>query len=134
MIADREDFGRMVDAKHQARRAEIMPMARLLAGASPIMAELMVDERWTRYQQALQGLVDRWKLQRDSAKDKLGSSGLADAELRKLNTDVLTANATITAFELAIQLPAEIAKGGSEAAAMVKEYEKKNAAADEAKP
>lgn len=126
MMYDRDDFSRALDAKHAAKRAELMPLVGLLASAKPIMESLVVDERWTRYQQTLQGLVEKWKTQRDSAKDRLGSSALGDTELRKLNADVVSANAAISAWELAIQLPSAIAKGGEEAVAMIKEFEKKN--------
>lgn len=134
MIADRKDFEGVLAEKQSRKRAEMMPMIRLVAGAATVMAELQVDEKWTRYQQILQGVVEKWEAQRDNAKDLLGGSGLADADLRKLNTDVLTANAAISAWKLALSLPAAIAKGGEEAAVMVKEFEKKNETADNPKP
>lgn len=129
MIVDRKDFEGSLEAKQTRKRAEMMPMIRLVAGAASVMVELQVDEKWTRYQQILQGVVEKWKAQRDNAKDLLGGSGLADADLRKLNTDVLTANAAISAWELALSLPAAIAKGGEEAAAIVKDFERKNESA-----
>lgn len=132
MIADRDDFTKTLEARHNRQRAEMMPMVRLLAGAKPVMDALMVDERWGRYQQTLQGLIDKWKTQREMAKDRLGSASLGDVELRKLNADVVSANAAISAWELAIQLPAAIAKGGEEAVAMVIEFEKKNEPASDA--
>lgn len=106
----------------------MMPLVQLLASAKPVMDSLVVDEKWTRYQQTLQGLIEKWKAQRDVAKDRLGSIGLGDVDLRKLNADVVSANAAIEAWELAIRLPAAIAKGGEEAVSMVKEWEKRNEA------
>lgn len=126
MIADRGEFVKSLEDKHQKRRADVMPLVQLLAGAKPIMDALVVDERWTRYQQTLQGLIDKWKAQRDTASSRLGSTSLADADLRKLNADVISANAAISAWELAIRLPAAIVKGGEEATLMVKEFEKQN--------
>lgn len=133
MIADRDDFQKGIDAKHEKRRSEMMPLVQLLASAKPIMDSLVVDERWTRYQQTLQGLIEKWKGQRDTAKDKLGMNGMSDADLRKLNADVLSANAAISAWELALRLPAALSDGGVEAVAMVKEFEKKNESANDAK-
>lgn len=133
MIADRDDFQKGIEAKHARRQAEVMPLVQLLASAKPIMDSLVVDERWTRYQQMLQGLIEKWKAQRDTAKDRLGMNGLSDPDLRKLNADVLSANAAIGAWELALRLPAAISKGGEEAVAMVKEFEKKNESANDAK-
>lgn len=132
MIADRDDFQKGIDAKHARRQAEVMPLVQLLASAKPIMDALVVDERWTRYQQTLQGLIEKWKGQRDTAKDRLGMSGLSDPDLRKLNADVLSANAAIGAWELALRLPVALSNGGVDAVAMVKEFEKKNEPADNA--
>lgn len=135
MTYDRKDFTDSLTAKHDRKRAEIMPMVRLLAGAKPVMEQMMFDDRWTRYQQTLQGLVERWKAQRDSAREKLGSSGLGDVELRKLNTDVVAANAAIAAWELAIELPSAIAKGAEDASKIISDFEKKNEnAAGQANP
>lgn len=126
MIADRQDVAAPLKLRHQQKIAEVIPLAKILAGAAPVMHELQVDERWTKYQQIVQGLIERWKQQREVAKERLGMSGLADAELRKLNTDVLSANAAISAWELALKLPRAIADGGEEATRFVEEFEKQN--------
>jgi hypothetical protein len=128
MIADRKEAMASFEAKHDRKRAELMPLFRLVAGAAPIMDTLVASEQWTRYQQLLQGMVDRWKAQRDSAKEKLAGPSIWDpSEIHKLKGDILAADATVSAFELAIQLPKAISAGGDDAQKMVEEFEKKNA-------
>lgn len=134
MIADRRDFEATFKEKHDRKRQELMPLMRLVAGAAPVMEALTAGQEWTRYQQILQGLVDKWKAQRDSARDKLGSAQLSDVELRKLNTDVVGANAAIAAWEMALQLPRAIASGADEANQVIAEFEKKNEITADPKP
>jgi hypothetical protein len=125
VIADRGDVAATLEQRHTRKQAEMMPLIKLVAGAAPVMAKLVVDENWGRYQAYLQGLVEQWKKQRDAAKDKLGMV-LEGEELRKLNADVLQANASIAAWELAIQLPAAIVQGSEEARKIIAEFEKRH--------
>lgn len=128
MIVDRKEAMASFEAKHDRKRAELMPLFRIVAGAAPIMDTLVASEQWTRYQQLLQGMVDRWKVQRDSAKEKLAGPSIWDpSEIHKLKGDILAADASISAWELAIQLPKAIASGAEDAQKIITEFEKKNA-------
>lgn len=125
MIADRNDYAATLTQRHDRKQAEMMPLIKLVAGAAPVMQKLVADENWGRYLGYLQGLVEEWKKQRDSAKDKLGMMLRAE-ELQKLNADVLQANASIAAWELAIQLPAAIVQGAEHARKTIAEFEKRH--------
>jgi hypothetical protein len=125
VIADKTDFTATLAQRHDRKQAEIMPLIKLVAGAAPIMDKLVVDEKWTRYQSYLQGLIEQWTKQRDAAQSKLGIP-LKTEELQKLNADVISANASIAAWELAIQLPAAIVQGAEHARKTIAEFEKRH--------
>lgn len=134
MPYDRAEHLAVVKDRQHERARELMPLVRLVAGAAPAMAALTQDENWNRYLGYLQGIIETWTKARDAAREKLASPAVWSHEaLLKLKCDVLTADATIEAFQLAMDLPKAIMGGKEEADRLVKEFErseeKKNEAA-----
>jgi hypothetical protein len=116
MSFDRKDFAQSTKT-HQIKRAEeMMPVARLIAGAVPVMTDLTQNESWNRYLTILQGFIERWTQARETARNKLSDPAIWLAEdLIKLKSDILVAQATIDALQTAMQLPKLILDGGTSA-------------------
>lgn len=134
MPYDRGEHLAVVKDRQHERARELMPLVRLVAGAAPAMSGLTQDDNWNRYLGYLQGIIATWTKARDGAREKLASPAVWSHEaLLKLKCDVLTADATIEAFQLAMDLPKAIIGGKEEADRLVKEFErseeKKNEAA-----
>jgi hypothetical protein len=135
LIADRKDFEAIVQKRHAEAGNRMLPMARVLAGASPVMDKLARTEEWSRYCTYLQGIAENFAASKQKALAKLSDPGIVkDEEVRKLRQDVFEADVWLKALAFAIELPAEILKGGQEAEEFIKRMEKKNEAAGEAKP
>lgn len=127
MIADRKDFTASLAKRHGEATARIMPIAKLVAGAAPVMDKLKRSDEWTRYCTYLQGMMERFEAQKQVALAKLSDPTITeDKEIRKLRQDIFIADVTITTLKFAIELPAEILKGGDEASQFIAEFEKKN--------
>lgn len=127
MIADRKDFQQSIAQKHVRAQQNMMPMARILAGAAPVMDELQRTEEWGRYCTYLQGLSENYAKAKQKAEQRLGDpSVLDDLEVRKLRFDIFQANVAMETLKFAIELPAYILKGGMEADEFISQYEKKN--------
>lgn len=124
MIADRVDFAASLTKKHGQQQQSMLPMARLLAGAAPVMDSLARSPEWERYCTYLQGVAEQYAARRKVAQEKLCDPSVDDQQSRKLRLDVFLADATIGAFRFAIELPAAILKGGEEAQKFVTEFEK----------
>jgi hypothetical protein len=123
MSFDRKDF--QSSAKdHQIERAEKMiPVARLIAGAVPVMTDLTQNESWNRYLTILQGFIERWTQARETARNKLSDPAIWIAEdLIKLKADILVAQATIDALQTAMQLPNLILGGGTAAEEFITQH------------
>lgn len=133
MTFDRREFTDSIEKRHEARRAELMPMVRLVAGAAPVMDKVLRSDDWGRFQTYIQGLIESWRKQGDAAKAKLADPGIWAAEdLLKLKGDVIAAEATVAAFTLAVELPAALVKGAEEAQAVINKFEAKREAAGKA--
>ena len=131
MIADRKDFTTTLAKRHGEANARILPMARILAGAAPIMDKLQRSDEWVRYCTYLQGVAERYTAARDVARAKMNDPTiLAHADLLKLKFDAAEADAMVRAWKLAIELPAAILQGGEEASKFIADFEKKNEAAN----
>lgn len=127
MIADRRDFTESVAQKHTKAQQNMLPMARIIAGAAPVTDKLVRSEEWGRYVTYLQGITNRMAEARDAARDRMNAPAvLAHTDLLKLKFDAAEADAMVRAWTMAIELPAWILKGGAEADEFVKNYEKKN--------
>lgn len=127
MAYDRQDHAKLVSDRQHERAREIMPLVRLVAGAAPLMEKLTTgDERWDRYLQYLQGILDRFELSRDGAREKLASPSIWNRdEMLKLKSDALIAQATVDALRLAIELPKAIMGGKGEADRIIEDFTKK---------
>jgi hypothetical protein len=135
MSYERADVDDLIKAKYRARQSAILPMARLITGAAPVMDNLTRSAEWERYVTYLQGMIDRYKAQRELALKKLADPSITeDREVRKLRQGIFIADVTIDTMTFAIGLPAMILKGGEEASKFVTDFEAKNEAAGESKP
>lgn len=127
MIADRADFTAAIAKRQGEAGSRILPMARLLAGAAPLMDKLQRTEEWERYCTYLQGIADRFSEQKKVALQKLSDPGITkDEEIRKLRQDIFIADVTISTLKLAVDLPAAILQGKDEADTFIRDHEKKN--------
>jgi hypothetical protein len=124
MAYDRSDHLAVVRDRQHEKAREIMPLVRLVAGASAAMTAVTTDDNWNRYLSFLQGISDSFTKALESARTKLGSGSLTAEALQKLNCDAMVAKATIDAFRLAIDLPRAIMEGKGEADRLVKEFER----------
>lgn len=127
MIADRQDFAKVVAQRHTEANQRMLPMARLLAAAAPVADGLQRSPEWERYCTYLQGIMNQFAARKQVAMQKLGDPSVTkDEDVRKLRQDVFTADVTVDTLKFAIELPAAILKGGEEADKFIKDFEKKN--------
>lgn len=127
MIADRKDTADLFQKRHGERQQALLPMARLLAGAAPVMDGLQRTTEWERYVTILQGMLERYQAGKKAAQDKLGDPSIVnDDEVRKLRQGIFIADVSMDTLKFAIELPAAILKGGEEANQFIKDFEKKN--------
>jgi len=127
MIVDRKDVQQSLTQRHARAQQSMLPMARILAGAAPLMDSLQRTDEWGRYCTYLQGIAENYTKAKQKAHDRLGDpSVLDDAEVRKLRHDIFQANVAIETLRFAIELPAYILKGGKEADEFIVQFEKKN--------
>lgn len=124
MAYDRKDFDDGAAERKQARRVEFLPMARVLAGAAPVMSALTGDASWDRYLTYLQGFVERTTAALVSTRAKLDDPNLwGHLELVKLKSDILVAEGMVQALTLAINLPKAILEGAEQAQKLITEFE-----------
>lgn len=134
MIADREDFAALAAEKKHERQGEMLPMARIVASAAPIMDRVTKSDDWNRYLTFLQGFLVRLSAQREVAVAKLASPAVWDTEsLLKLKSDVLQAQAGIDWLSLAIALPKAIMEDAGGANSLIAEFEAKRESAGQPK-
>ena len=127
MIADRNDISKVLGQRHAEQQARLLPMARLLAGAAPVMDKLSRTEEWSRYCTYLQGISEQFAGRKQAAMLKLADpTVIKDEEVRKLRQDVFESDVWIKALKMSIELPAAILEGGKEADEFIRSMEKKN--------
>lgn len=127
MIVDRKDVGKVLEKRHAEQRSGMLPMARLLAGAAPVMDKLTRTEEWGRYCTILQGVAEQYASRKLVAQQKLGDPAVDDQQSRKLRLDIFIADSSLDLLKFAIELPAAILQGGKEADEFIQSMEKKNA-------
>lgn len=133
MSYDRKEFSASLKDVHERKQAAWQPVARLVQGAAVVMDGLVRDEAWGRYATYLQGVMDRFTVQRKLALDKLADPMVSDEkEMRKLKSDIAIADTTISTLKFAMELPVAIINGGEEAKEFVKKFEDKNETAGNA--
>lgn len=127
MIADRSDFKDVIARRHGEATSRIMPMARLLAGAAPLLDKLGRTPEWERYCTYLRGVSEQFAARKQAALQRLGDPAIIrDEEVRKLRQDVFEADVWVSALRFAVELPAAIVQGGAEAEKFIAEFQKKN--------
>ena len=124
MSFDRSDYkATQADKKHE-RQAEMLPMARIIAGAAPAIGSLTQHDDWNRYLGYLQGFLERLTKQRDIAIAKQNDPSVWEhKDLLKLKADVLVAEAGIEWLGLAISLPNAIIEGAGVAQELITKFE-----------
>lgn len=134
MSFDRKDFTSSLKEVHERKQAAWQPVARLVQGAAVVMDGLVRDEAWGRYATYVQGMIERFTVQRQMALTKLADPAVVDEkEMRKLKSDIVIADTTISTLKFAIELPVAVIKGGEEAKEFIKKFEDKNEAAEQPK-
>lgn len=129
MIADRQDFAKVVAQRHTEANQRMLPMARLLAAAAPVADGLQRSPEWERFVTILQGVLNQFATRKQLAMQKLGDPSVTkDEDVRKLRQDIFIADVSVDTLKFAIELPAAILKGGEEADQFIKNFEKKNEA------
>ncbi len=135
MAFDRSEFAATVAEKQHERNAQMLPMARILTGAAPIMERVTKSEDWNRYLTFLQGFLERLTKQKDIATAKLADPAVWNTEdLLKLKSDILIAQTGMDWLNLAISLPKAIMEGADNATTLIAQFEAKNEAAGKAQP
>jgi hypothetical protein len=135
VIADRKDVAGVLEKRHAAASANIIPMARLIQGAAVVADKLQRTPEWERYCTYLQGMAEQWKGRKAVALQKLGDPSVTkDEDVRKLRQDIFVADVTMDTLKFAIELPAAILQGGEEADNFIKAFEKKNETTGNAQP
>lgn len=134
MSFDRGQVENFVKDKHREKRESFVPVARLLQGAAPVMDKLVRSPEWDRYVPLLQGVIERYKVQREAALKKLADPSITkDEDVRKLRQDIFTADVTMDTLKFAVELPAAILQGSEQAAAFATAFEAQNADSAKAK-
>jgi hypothetical protein len=128
LIADRKDVQPLLEKRHTEARSQIVPLAKLVQGAAVVADNLARTPEWSRYCTYLQGVAEQWRARKEVAQQKLGDpSVVRDEDVRKLRQDIFTADVTIATLKFAVELPAALLQGGTEADKFIQEFEKKNA-------
>lgn len=127
MIVDRKDIRESLTQKHVRAQQSMLPMARLLAGAAPVMDGLQRTAEWGRYCTYLSGVMENYRQAKEKAQQRLGDPSIVDdQQVRKLRQDIFVADIAMESLKFAIELPAYILQGGKEAEDFISAYEKKN--------
>ena len=127
MSFDRKDFADSLKVAHDRKQAGWQSVARLVQGAAMVMDGLTRDENWGRYSTYLQGVLEQFKVRREQALQKLADPAITDdKEMRKLKSDIVIADTTISTLRFALELPAAVIKGGEEAKEFIAKFEKNN--------
>ena len=133
MTFDRKDFEDLSAHRKVNRELELMPLHRMLQAAAPIMASMVTgSDAWDKYLAILQGFVDQAKNSKLNAESRLAAPDVWEhGQLMKLKADILTCNAMIEAWTVAMQLPKALIEGGEIANTIVAQFEAKHASTAE---
>jgi hypothetical protein len=127
MTYDRDEFRAKAEEKSVRRQVEFLPMAKIIASASPVMQGVTGDQNWDRYLSYLQGFIDRTRNQVSIAQTKMADPGVWEhKDLLKLKADILVGEAMVQALTLAITLPKAIMEGSEEAKKLIDDFEKRH--------
>lgn len=131
---DRKAFADRVADKAKRRDAAQLPAFRALQAVGAVMAKLTTtSDEWNRYLQLLQGQIDKTRVVREAAQEKMSDPAIWDPQhLAKLKSDIREADAMIAAWELAMRLPKALIEGGAEATELLNKLETNDKAADSA--
>lgn len=135
MSYERAEFAALQADKRHEREAQMLPMARVLAGAAPLMDRMTRSDDWNRYLSYLQGYLERLTAQKGLAAAKLADPAQWNTEnLLKLKSDILIAQAGLDWLNLAISLPKAIMEGAEKAESLIADFESKRESAGQPKP
>lgn len=125
MTWDRKEFTDNVSHRIREQQQATLPAYRMIANAGVVASHLLTDrEHWDRFLSLLQGFANGLE---DRKKDAL--SKIPDAtpeELRKLQVDIIKADAMMAGVRLAMELPKALHEGAEQAQEIIDKYEKAN--------
>ena len=128
MTYERKDFKERLAEKAAARRNDTIPAARALQPAGVIMAKLTTgSDEWNRYLSYVQGQINKTRDQRAAAQQKMADPTVWEPyQLTKLKSDIIQADAMISAWEWAMALPKALVDGGAEATEFLNKLDREN--------
>lgn len=128
MAYDRKEFLTSVAERAKERQAGLLPVLRQLQAVAPVMERLMTGtDAWDRYLTYLQGYIEQAQAAKARAQSMIGSPEAGDPQmLAKLRVDIIVADAMSQAWQAAIELPAALINGATEASKTIARFEAKN--------
>ena len=128
MSFDRKEFLDTLAEKANQRKANSAPAMRVLAAASVVMEKLITkSEEWNRFLSYIQGQIEKTRAQKESAHQKLADPSIWEPyQLNKLKSDLIAADAMITALEWVMQLPKALIDGGADAQEFLNKLDREN--------
>jgi len=120
---DRKDWNERAQTfvSKEARQMRVRSLEHLRQAALPF-ERLMAEEHWRVYQQMLQGAIEEQTKNRDRLVANLLSDGCASFEAMTVTKRMIAeCDATIRAWNAAIDLPMQIRHNGEAAAAALEE-------------
>lgn len=127
MNYDRKEFLDRVTETRKRRVAEAMPNLLAAQAVAPVMEGLIKDERWGRYLQHLQDMLNQCIAAQTRADKAMRDPMIWDAkDLSKLKSDLIAAEAMIEAFTLCMKLPEMLIKNAEIAKQTIARFESQN--------
>lgn len=129
MPYDRDQLHATLKAKAAERQSAAIPALQVVRAAGMIAAHVQTTDEWNRFLSYVQGFRDKAQGAADAARVKQNDPAVWEsAELAKLKSQVIEADAQIRAFDLVIGLPKFLTEAGRDAAVDIEKYERANEA------
>lgn len=124
MSFDKAEWLAGVGERMKKRTADALPALRQAQAQAPPMQDVLTQfDYWNRYVSYLQELSERTAKRRDAAQARMNAPDVWDAAvLAKLKSDILTADAMISAWDVAMKLPKALIEDAEKARELVEQY------------
>ena len=131
MSYDKQEWLESVGTKMRERTADTLPALKMMqAQAAPMHQVLTQFDYWNRYLSFLQELINRTTARKELAQARMQDPAIWDArQLAKLKSDILTADAMIQAWDVAMKLPKALIEDAGKAKELIEQFEKKDESA-----
>jgi len=131
MSYDKQEWLEFVGTKIRERTADALPALKMMqAQAAPMHQVLTQFDYWNRYLSFLQELINRTTARKELAQARMQDPAIWDAQqLAKLKSDILTADAMIQAWDVAMKLPKALIEDAEKAKELIEQFEKKDESA-----